>query len=185
MNKQPTFHTERLLLRPLTLADVRHVEALAASPEVRQYSDPIPPSYAHDGTEAWIEALSQRYLVGQEVVFALVLRETDELIGVVNLGLSARQARGELVYWLGRPYWGCGYATEAARELMRYGFEELSLHRVFAKFIGRNVVSGRVLEKLGMQHEGCLRQHVKRNDCLEDLVMYGMLREEWKARQGR
>lgn len=149
MSAQPTLLTERLRLRPLTRDDAGPIKALAVSPEVRQFSDPIPASYQLGQVEAWIGALGHRFTAGQEAAFAIELGETGAVAGVVNLVLNASHQRGELGYWLGRPYWGCGYATEAGQALLRYGFAQLHLHRIFANYIGRNVASGRVLEKVG------------------------------------
>ena len=83
-------------------------------------------------------------------------------------------------YWIGTPYWGCGFATEATAAVVRYGFEELQLNRVHAAHFALNPASGRVLEKLGMRREGCRRQHVLKWDRYVDLVLYGLLREEYE-----
>jgi [ribosomal protein S5]-alanine N-acetyltransferase len=92
--------------------------------------------------------------------------------------------RAEMGYWIGRPYWGRGYCTEAARELLRYGFENLGLARIFACHFKENEASGRVMRKLGMTREGDLRHHVIKWGVPQDLVLYGILRSEFafKAR---
>jgi len=82
-------------------------------------------------------------------------------------------------YWIGKSYWGKGYCTEAARRLIKYGFEELKLNRIFAHFMTGNPASGRVMEKAGMIYEGHLRQHVKKWDVVQDLKIYAILKDEY------
>jgi ribosomal-protein-alanine N-acetyltransferase len=99
-------------------------------------------------------------------------------VGAVGLILAPAHDRAELGYWIGAPYWGRGYATEASRAVVRWGFEGLGLRRIHASHFPRNPASGRVLEKLGMRHEGTLRQHVKKWDEYLDLESYGLLADE-------
>ena len=86
--------------------------------------------------------------------------------------------RAELGYWIGVPSWNQGYATEAAAAVVSYAFGELNLHRVWAQHLARNAASGRVMQKIGMQHEGRLRQHARTNGIPEDLESYAILRDE-------
>jgi RimJ/RimL family protein N-acetyltransferase len=79
--------------------------------------------------------------------------------------------------------WGRGFCTEAAAAVLDYGFESLGLHRVFASYFARNPTSGRVMEKLGMAREGLLRGHVRKWGVFENLVVRGVLREEWLSRK--
>jgi RimJ/RimL family protein N-acetyltransferase len=92
-----------------------------------------------------------------------------------------RDHQAELGYWIGKPYWNAGLCTEAGRVILRYAFSELCLMRVHAVHLTRNPASGRVLQKLGMRHEGCRRGHVMKWGRLEDIELYGLLREEWDA----
>ena len=88
-------------------------------------------------------------------------------------------------YAIGEPHWGRGYATESAVRLLRYGFEDLGLSRINASVHGTNVGSIRVLEKLGMVKEGVQRRHTLRFGVKDDLVLFGVLREEWASRAAR
>ncbi len=110
---------------------------------------------------------------GERVVFALV--HEAGLVGAMGLDFAPEHARAELGYWVGRPSWGQGFASEAARELVRYGFEVLGLNRIQAHHMVRNPASGRVLEKCGMQKEGVVRQYLKKWGEFEDIVMYSIL----------
>jgi RimJ/RimL family protein N-acetyltransferase len=84
-----------------------------------------------------------------------------------------------LSYWIGKAHWGRGYCTEAGRTILEYGFTKLGLNRIHANHISRNPASGRVMQKLGMIHEGRGRQHAKHWGVFEDLEFYAILRNEW------
>jgi RimJ/RimL family protein N-acetyltransferase len=105
----------------------------------------------------------------------------ETLVGAIELRADRDDQRGELGYWIGTPYQRQGYATEAALALLQFGFESWQLHRVTARCFARNLASQRVLRKIGMTHEGRLRQHVNKWGVLEDIDLYGILAEEWRA----
>ncbi len=123
------------------------------------------------------------YAAGEQAIFAVVLKESDDLVGAIGLTVSSDHARAELGYWIGVPYWGRGYATEAAREVLRYGFEQLWLHRIYAAHFATNPASGRVLEKVGMSYEGTRREHHRKWGDYEDRVEYSLLVNEWRTAQ--
>ena len=91
------------------------------------------------------------------------------LLGAIGLGLVTPHRRGSLGYWLGVPFWGQGYATEAVRRVVAYGFAELRLHRIEATVFSGNAASARVLEKVGMRCEGTLRGYIFKGDAAIDL----------------
>ena len=115
-------------------------------------------------------------------MFAITLRKEGLLVGCIGLTISREHVRAELGYWIGKPYWGNGYCTEAARAMVRFGFEELGLKRIHAIHFRRNPASGRVMSKIGMAREGCQRQHIKKWGTFEDLVMYAILKSEFGSR---
>lgn len=175
---QPTLHTTRLRLRPLAIEDAPAVQRLAGDFAVADTTLRIPHPYEDGMAEAWIASLAEEYAAGRQVVFAITVLATAELVGAVGLALQAEHGRAELGYWIGQPYWGRGYATEAAGAVIAWGFRALGLHRIFARHFARNPASGRVLEKVGMRREGVAREHVRRWDRFEDLVQYGILGKE-------
>ena len=101
----------------------------------------------------------------------------------MGLQINQQYASAELGYWIGQSFWRQGYCTEAARAVLGYGFELLELNRVYASYLTRNPASGRVMQKIGMAYEGCLRQHIKKWDVFEDLALYGILRSDWAAQE--
>lgn len=108
---------------------------------------------------------------------------TDELIGMVRLGItSAEHREGDLGYGVRLDRAGQGITTEAARLLLRFGFETLGLHRVFAYHHPDNHASERVMQKLGMQREGMLRENMFEHGRWRDSVVHSILEDEWRAR---
>ncbi len=99
------------------------------------------------------------------------------LAGAVSQRVDRGLNQANLGYWIGKPHWNLGYATEAARAVIAAGFGELGLNRIYAFHLARNPSSGRVMEKLGMLLEGTARQHTMKWGKYEDLVSYGILRE--------
>lgn len=172
---KPTLETVRLQLRPYREADIPELLPLIGAREIAATTGRIPHPYTVEDARQFLVKME----IDPEVRLAVTLRDTGRLIGGVGLRLVEPHQHAELGYWIGVPYWGNGYATEAAREMLRYGFERLKLHRIFANHFKNNPASGRILRKLGMQHEGCQRGHFRKWDQFVDLELYGLLRQDW------
>jgi len=181
-----TLETERLVPRPLTPDDAAAVAKVAGSREIADTTTTIPHPYSEEQARAWIAARTSQSSTGKEIVFAVVTREDAQLIGAVGLReIDAEHSQAEMGFWIGVPSWGRGYATEAARRVVRYAFEELKLNRVYAHHMVRNPASGRVLEKLGMKREGLLRQRVRKWGVFEDVVLLAILHDDWRLMTGK
>lgn len=178
---QPVLLTPRLRLRPFLPTDAPAVQRLAGEFAVAHTTLNIPHPYEDGMAEAWITMVAEECAMGRQVVFAVTDGASAELVGAIGLVLRLQHARAELGYWIGRPFWGRGYATEAVGEVLRYGFESLGLRRIHASHLMRNPASGSVMRKAGMREEGLARAHVRRFDQFEDLVQYGILREEFEG----
>lgn len=170
-NLAMTLGTERLILRPFTLHDAPAIQRLLNDPRVSDGLLSVSYPFALPDAEKWLtDRITNR--------FAITLRGLDELCGGIGIHTNAKHPRGEMGYWLGRAFWGRGYATEAARELVRYGFENLNLQRIAAMHFPRNTASKKVLLKIGMKREGMLRQYARKDGRFEDLIVYSVLRGE-------
>jgi RimJ/RimL family protein N-acetyltransferase len=178
---QPTLETPRLVLRPFALSDAPEVERLAGERAIADTTINIPHPYPPGAAAEWIESHAPAYRAGTLHSFAVVERESGNLVGAVGLVVKAAHRRAELGYWIGVAWWNRGYATEAARAALRYAFETLGLNRVQATHFLRNQASGRVMRKLGMTHEGCSRQYFLKWDRFEDVERYAILRNQWPA----
>jgi ribosomal-protein-alanine N-acetyltransferase len=178
MKGRPTLETERLILRPHNLADAPELQRLIGDRDIAFTTLNIPHPYEDGMAEEWIQARREKFEKGENIQFAIVHRVQGCLMGGVGLAIDKQNESAELGYWIGKPYWGQGYCTEAARAVLEYGFEVLGLNRVFSNHFTRNPASGRVMQKIGMKHEGHLRQAIKKWGKFEDWEVYGILRSE-------
>lgn len=181
MSEQPALHTERLILRPFRLTDAAAVQELAGAREIADTTVSIPHPYPDGAAAAWIGTHAAAWEVGKLVTFAITGRDGDSLMGAIGLVISLENAHAELGYWIAKPHWNRGYCTEAAQAILAFGFDELRLHRIEARYFVRNPASGRVMEKLGMKFEGIQREAMKKWDLFEDLAVYAILASEWTA----
>lgn len=178
MCTQPTLYTDRLACRPLTLADATDVQRLAGERDIADMTH-IPHPYEDGVAEKWIRSTHEEFEKEEGATFAMTLREEGSLIGAIGLGRKNAHGAAELGYWVGKPYWHRGYCTEAARAVLGYGFHELCLHRIYAYHFSRNPASGRVMQKIGMQHEGDYPKEARKCGIFEDLVLYGILKSDF------
>jgi [ribosomal protein S5]-alanine N-acetyltransferase len=167
--------TDRLTLRPYEFSDIPALMPLIGAREVAATTLRIPHPYAESHAREFIAATQQDLSSSNELRLGIVVSEDGALCGGVGLRIEPDHRRAELGYWIGVPYWGNGYATEAASAMVKYGFETLGLHRIFASYVTHNPASGRILRKIGMRHEGCHRAHILKWGEFLDLEMYGML----------
>jgi RimJ/RimL family protein N-acetyltransferase len=181
----PHIETRRLLLRPFELADAPEVQRLAGDRAIADTTLNIPHPYEDGFAEQWIETHRPKFEAREVMTLAVTLRDTGALIGAMSLKINSAFDMAELGYWIGKPFWNRGYGTEAAIATVEYGFDDLDLNRIHANHLARNPASGRVMQKIGMTHEGVARQHTKKWDRHEDLVLYGLLRDEWSFPRGQ
>ena len=133
--------------------------------------------------EAWIATHRDEFEAGNLVAYAIERLSDQRLIGAISLTIDRVHRKAELGYWVGKPFWNKGYCTEAAQRIVEYGFEEFDLNRIAAHHLVRNPASGKVMQKIGMRHEGTLREATIKWDRFEDLELYSLLRREWRATQ--
>jgi RimJ/RimL family protein N-acetyltransferase len=179
----PTLHTERLVLRPLRVDDAAAVAAGAGDKRVSRFLLYVPSPYPVAIARAWIEHRIDWWREGRGATLAIARRTSPaQLVGTVSLRRFVRDRRAELGYWLAAAAWDHGFATEACRAAVAFGFETLGLARIYAQVIEDNAASMRVLDKLGMVREGVKRKHIVKGGKPRDVVIYGLLRDEWAAR---
>ena len=184
MNPQPILLTGRLVLRPFNMADAGEVMRLAGDKLIAATTLNIPHPYQAGMAEAWIATHQEKFEKGELANFAVTLASDQSLIGAIGLTIHPAHFHAELGYWIGKPFWGKGYATESGKAVLKYGFETLGMNRIYSGHFSNNPASGKVMQKLGMRHEGTLRKHVFKWGEFIDLENYAVLKEEFQSLAG-
>lgn len=171
--------TERLLLRPLTSADMDDCYLYSAWPST---------GWKPHGSPAETKHLMETMFIGKEGVWGIVLRETDQLVGSIGLLRDYKRDNDRarsLGYAIDEDCWGKGYMPEAVRAVLEHGFRKQSLELISAYTYPWNTRSKRVLEKCGFRYEGTLRCAEKLYDgSMHDSDCYALLKEEWEKTEG-
>lgn len=174
MTFKNTLETERLILRPLNTDDFEAVHSWASNPANTRYMAWGPNS--EEQTRSFLESVKS----GKD--FAIVLKDSNKTIGSCGIYPDSANDTGELGWILHKDYWKNGFGTELGRELIRYGFEDLNLRRIYAPCAAVNYGSYRVMERNGMRREAL---HIKKfwarvDKEWIDEVVYAILADEHK-----
>jgi len=164
-------------LRPFGLRDAPRVQLLAGEREVAAMTALIPHPYPGGAAEEWIAGQARDQAAGREYTYAVTSSDDATLVGAIGLRPVATE-RENLGFWIGRPYWGRGYATAAARAVIALAFSLLDIDTLTASHLTRNPASGRVMEKCGMSLLGTeTRNH---RGVQEEFCVRGITRDDWE-----
>lgn len=180
MGDELTLHGDVVKLREFRADDVDDVLALIGDDRVTTWLSFDSRDRAE--AEAMLAGVEQRRQLEPRTEFYLAVtpRDTDRCVGFVRLAFDGVRA-GKLGYAVAFDHWGRGYATDAARVLIRYGFDELGLHRISAAIGPENTPSLHMVDRLGLTREGVIRDHVYTNGAWRDSVLFSVLASEWPA----
>jgi RimJ/RimL family protein N-acetyltransferase len=174
--------TARLVLREVEDTDWQAILAYQSDPRYRHY-DALPHHLRHD-----VQRLVREFVHWQHAKprhkfqLAITLRTHQDLIGTCGIRqATAHTQEAELGYELHPDHWGQGYATEAARAILTFGFGTLHLQRIWAQCVAENEASVRVLERIGMGHERHRIKHTWVHNRGRDILRYAMSQAEWRA----
>lgn len=176
--------TERLHLRDFATSDYDAVHSYASDPMVTRYTSFGPNS--REDTESFLAVAADEINTDPRMTFsfAVIHSETNRLIGsgavVMSDPIGPQLSFG---YVLHPDWWQRGFGKELAGALLRFGFDELKAHRMWAHVFVGNTVSARILESLGLRLEGCSRQSIFARQAWHDVFTYAMLADEWRTRQ--
>ena len=176
--------TERLVLREFVEDDWPAVLAYQQNPLYLRYYEWT--ERTPEGAREFVRMFLAQQQQAPRIKFQLAatLKSTGQLIGNCGIRLKSADAReADIGYELDPRYWGQGYATEAARVIVQFGFAQLRLHRIWSWCIAENAGSAHVLEKLGMRQEGHLRENEYLKGRWWDTLLYAILDYEWQAQQ--
>lgn len=174
----PTIETERLLLKRLCRADAEGVLAYTSDPEVVRHL-PLKRSASHVDALGFIHGFVELYEKGLVAPWGVSLKATGLHIGVCGFeNWAPRSDRAEMGFMFRRDLWGQGYAREAARAVIEFGFSRMELNRIEAKTALANEQAQRLLKRLGLGFEGVLRESMYWKGGYHDMGMYALLRRE-------
>jgi RimJ/RimL family protein N-acetyltransferase len=174
--------TDRLIIREFNEGDFKSVHIYASNPEVTMYL-PFGPN-SEEETQLFLKRVVNYHLQNPrcDYEFAIVLKGSNTLIGGCGIHITnINNKEGSIGYCFNKKYWRNGYASEAAKAIIKFGFEELNLHRVFATCHPDNIGSAKVMEKIGMQKEGRLREHKFQKGEWPDSFIYSILHYEYES----
>lgn len=170
-----------VLLRLFTPADAPRVQTLASDIEVAETTASIPHPYPDGAAEAWIASQDADRGLGAQYTYAIASADGTVLIGAIGLRRLADE-HDSIGYWIGRPYWGHGYATAATMAITALAFGYLDCEALAASHLQRNPASGRVLEKCGFAPlRTVTRDHRGR---IEAFCVRGITRDAWELQIG-
>ncbi|TAH30781.1 MAG: N-acetyltransferase, partial [Oscillatoriales cyanobacterium] len=156
----PIIETERLLLRKITLNDASDMFEYASNPEVSEYTMWSTHTSIED-TKYFLKSLTKMYKRKELVDWGIVHKAEKKFIGTCGyVEWSMTHSRAEIGYALSARYWREGYMSEAVNAIIEFGFREMLLNRIVGRCEVNNIASARVMEKVGMQLEGILRQQL-------------------------
>ena len=178
--QQPELTTQRLQLRALRLEDAPAVKRLAGDFAIADTTANVPHPYEDGMAEQWMADRETALADGRGLTCAVVEAEGKELVGAIGLEVDWHNRVGEVGYWIGRPYWNRGYATEALKAMLNIAFDAVGLNRVQARHLVRNPASGRVMAKCGMTQEATMRAAFRKWGKFEDAAQYAVLLDQWK-----
>ena len=181
--KNPFIVGDKIYLRPLDMEDIDSFILWLNDEEVRQYLKRMTPLNRTREKE-FVEKL---YKDEREIILGIVPKENDQLIGNIALhGISMPFRNAGLGIFIGdKSCWSKGYGTEALNLMLRYGFHELNLHRIFLTVLSSNPRAIHTYEKVGFRREGIFRDHIYRNGKYHDVYYMGILEDEWRERNGK
>lgn len=170
----PGIETERLILSQLKEEDVPFVTEYLQDKIFSDLTSNIPYPYTKEHAELWVKMSRESFESNTGYTFAVRNKE-GRIIGAIGLH-DREDDKAELGYWMGKPFWNKGYITEAAVALIDFGFRELEFNKIYATYFLHNPDSGRIMEKIGMQKEALLKQHLKKEGEYFDIMMYSVFK---------
>lgn len=179
MNNLPTIQTDRLILDSPTAKDIPKIVEFAGEKAIADMTLNIPHPYLEQHAIFWINMAHQGIAKNDKYIFAIRLKESGLFIGGMGLHVDNNYDRAELGYWIAKPYWNQGYATETLSALLEFGFGKLLLQKVFATHLIENPASGKVMRKNGMIKEGELKDHYKKQNQYKTVIQYRITKQEY------
>jgi len=173
-------HTARLVLRPLEPADAPAIQRYAGDERIARWTARIPHPYPDGAAETWIAETREQSARREGWQLAVTRPADGALVGAIGLERDADGGSAELGYWIAVPFWGLGYATEAARRMIRFGFQTVDVATIHANALTANAASRRVLEKAGLGYVGPATITLEMRGRNAEVACYALARADWR-----
>ncbi|WP_086009480.1 GNAT family N-acetyltransferase [Nafulsella turpanensis] len=154
MTDFPALNTERLILRSLSFVDIPKIIEYANNARIAEMTLNIPHPYTEKDAVYWINMAYTGFEKRIQYTFGIYLNTTSEFIGGIGLKVDSKFDRGELGYWIAEQFWNNGYASEAVKEIIIYGFENLNLNKIFATHFRKSRIRKSNVEKQNDKRRG-------------------------------
>ncbi|MDR1433442.1 MAG: GNAT family N-acetyltransferase [Puniceicoccales bacterium] len=181
LKRAPILHSARLLLRPVCVGDVVHIQSSIDDKRVCDNLSYVPHPYTVEMAETWTRNVNFGMANGSCCYWTICDQKTEEFIGSMGLSIHNEQDGCEMHYWVNADQWNKGYCTEAAKRTIVHAFEDIGMHRVFITHRENGLASKTVIKKCGFVLEGILRDSLKRFGKFENVATYSMLHDEYLA----
>ncbi len=176
------FYTDHLYIREYKKTDLDSFLHVIRQPEIYDTTYGIPKEYSKARGKRWLKTIKFNKHIGTAFEFAVFLKSENKYIGNVGLiNISYTHNKADISYYIDRDYMNNGYATEAAKEMLKYGFEVLGYNKISGVCMSRNPASRRVMEKIGMIYEGTLRSDLLKDGVYCDIDRLSILRDEYST----
>jgi len=175
---------DKIRLRPIKANDARVAYRLLTNDAILSniaWDGPTSEAQVHETYQHWEEQLK----TGDYYPFAIEHTDQSGLMGCIDIGFPRHPQQANIGYWLGEPFWGNGYMTEAIRLICHLSFQHLDAVRAYATVFVGNIASRRALEKNGFSLDGTMRSHVYKRGRWLDAWFFTLLRSEWEADRAR
>jgi len=172
-------NSSRLHLRKMQISDFPDLVKYAGNKKISDQIINIPYPYTDEDAIERMHIVNQGLKTRQRYIFAITLQGQDNLIGEIGLHIERANNAAQIGYWVAEPWWGQGIATEALALILRFGFQELKLHKIYATHYPENPSSAKVMIKNNMIKEAELKDHYLIDGVYRSIVQYRLTDEEW------
>lgn len=180
MEEFPELITNRLRLRKVQLNDIPSLLKYANNKKISDQIFNIPYPYKEEDAIFRLNFVLQGFKDRERYVFAITLKDDNELIGEIGLHLDKINNNAQFGYWIAEPFWNRGIATEATSALLKFGFEKLGLNKIYATHYPENTASGKVMQNNKMIMEAELKEHYRINNVYRNIIQYRLTKQEYE-----
>ena len=178
----PSLCTRRFRLRPFVLSDIRPLVSIAGEHRIADTTIGVPYPYTNDFARMWISSHAAEWKTRRALHWAVTGESDAAVVGYAGLNkIDNERHQAELRFWVGRGIEHHGHACEWSEALLEYAVSSLELSRVYALQLARHPLAGRVLASIGMQREAMSRKRIYKEGLMEDVVVWSILDQEWRA----